>query len=88
MLRNVDPAMCPGYRAAGLSAESDQALNTFSKRVQADTVKAACNAIGACPLPKTPSSPEDAGAPPSSPASAPASVASGSADKPKEEDEP
>ena len=48
---------------AGLGADSDRALKAFGKRVQAEAVKAGCNATGACPIPKTPTSPDGASPP-------------------------
>ena len=51
--------------ATGLNEEADQSLEAFSKKLQAETMKAGCNATGACPIQKTPSSP--AGAASSSP---------------------
>ncbi|KAL3131191.1 hypothetical protein ABBQ38_000492 [Trebouxia sp. C0009 RCD-2024] len=68
-------ATCTLQVPSGLSTESDRALKAFGKRIQAETVKAACNATGSCPLPKTPGSTD--GAPSPSPAAAPASAASG-----------
>ena len=50
---------------AGLGADSDRTLKAFGKKVQAEAVKAGCNATGACPIPKTSTS-SDGAAPPGS----------------------
>lgn len=54
---------------AGLGADPDRALNAFGKKLHAEAVKAGCNATGACPIPKTTTSPD--GASPPGPAQGP-----------------
>lgn len=67
---------------AGLDADSDHTLKALGKKLQAKTGKAACNATGACPIPKTPTS-VDGDAFPPAPAAAPAFAAPG--DIPRQE---
>ena len=48
---------------AGLGPDSDRALKAFGNKVQAEAVKAGCNTTGACPAPKTRTSPDGASSP-------------------------
>lgn len=48
---------------AGLGADSDRALTAFGKKLRAEAVKTGCNATGACPIPKTATSPDGASPP-------------------------